>query len=149
MAGSPTFSTQAATVLVDAYLAQPEGNRDLRKVLAAAKQGQLPLKTDTYDEAADIQREIAAMSQSQAYELLRADGRYQPSILEQATDLSERNLAIARRIIEQEEARPQPNWTQLRRAQRLINLATYGTQPLKRPPTAQEAEALGLAALLT
>lgn len=65
MSGSPTFSTLAQRALAAAYRAQPAGSRDLRRVLAQAKRGEL----EGVDP--DLQREIATMSQAQAYEFAR------------------------------------------------------------------------------
>jgi hypothetical protein len=164
MAGSRTFSTEASKALVDAYLAQPEGKRDLRKVLEEAKGGRLvdpaeirwtlnSLPAPQYVPVdPHIQAEIATMSKSQAYELLRQDPRHQPTTTETSRQLTEENLELARDIIAHERSKPayKRNVPLLKKAQSLIGQVEWQQREMDRrdrekgPP----ADGNGLAGLL-
>ena len=170
VAGSKTFSTKAADVLVRAYLAQPEGQRDLRRVLAEAKQGSVTTgwvesmdpKDITWNpgvppptpkpEQVDpsVIAEIAGMSKSQAYELLRQDPRYQPTTQEQAEELSQRTLDMAREILDHEQAKKpyQRDISRMKAAQSLIGTVEWHRNRAQRVLEKAERRGSGLAGLV-
>lgn len=152
MAGSPTFSTEAADTLVTAYLAQPEGNRDLRRVLAAAKAIATHADPTTLNEhgpaltATDpsLVAEIAAMSKSQAYELLKADDRYTGPTLDESEQLA---LERAQREIEYQASLTKPDLKRLRDAHKIVTQSQWKNAALK-GRQAHTPDANGLSSLL-